>query len=177
MVGRRAEIDLAVPWDAEVSSLHAELQCPGGEWTIVDDGLSTNGTYVDGQRISGRHRLRDGARVRVGRTILAYTAPRASSGGETVTAGESLALPVPTDTQRRVLIALCRPYRDGGSYAAPASNQQIAREVFLSVDAVKTHLRTLFNRFELTDLPQNQKRARLAEVALQFGVISGRDLA
>ena len=46
-------------------------------------------------------------------------------------------------TQRRVLVALCRPYRDGGAYARPATNRQIAEEVFLSVDAVKGHLRTL----------------------------------
>ena len=82
-----------------------------------------------------------------------------------------------TDTQRRVLLALCRPYRDGDSFATPATNQQIAAEVCLSVDAVKTHLRTLFAKFELGELPQNQKRARLAEVVLQFGVISQRDLA
>jgi hypothetical protein len=49
--------------------------------------------------------------------------------------------------------------------------------VFLSVDAVKMHLRTLFGKFELGDLPQNQKRAKLAETALQFGAITHRDLA
>jgi hypothetical protein len=42
---------------------------------------------------------------------------------------------------------------------------------------VKMHLRSLFGKFELTDLPQNQKRAKLAERALQLGVISQRDLA
>ncbi len=70
-VGRRAEMDLSIAWDSEVSGLHAELQGLGGEWTIVDDGLSTNGTYVNGQRVSGRQRLRDGDRVRIGQTILA----------------------------------------------------------------------------------------------------------
>jgi predicted ArsR family transcriptional regulator len=93
-----------------------------------------------------------------------------------VTAGEVAALPRLTDTQRKVLIALCRPYRDGGSFATPASNQQIAGEVFLSVDAVKMHLRNLFAKFDLGELPQNQKRARLAECALQLGLISQRDL-
>ena len=39
------------------------------------------------------------------------------------------------------------------------------------------HLRRLFSRFELDELPQNQKRARLAECALQLGLISQRDLA
>jgi hypothetical protein len=176
-VGRRSETDISVPWDGEVSGLHAELLSLGGEWTIVDDGLSTNGTYVNGERTNGRRRLHNGDRIRVGRTVLAYNAARAESPGGTVTAGEVPALPHLTDTQRRVLVALCRPYRDGGSFATPASNQEIANELFLSVDAVKMHLRALFNRLELGELPQNQKRARLAECVLQNGLISQRDLA
>jgi hypothetical protein len=177
-VGRRAEMDLSIPWDSEVSGLHAQLQGLGGEWTIVDDGLSRNGTYVNGQRVSGRQRLRDGDRVRVGRTVLAYNAacPSSAPESETVTAGLEPAPQSLTDTQRRVLIALCRPYHDGGGFATPATNQQIAAEVFLSVDAVKMHLRNLFAKFELGELPQNQKRARLAECVLQFGVISQREL-
>jgi hypothetical protein len=174
-VGRRAEMDLSLPWDSEVSGLHAELHRLGGEWTIVDDGLSTNGTYVNGRRITGRQRLRDGDRIRVGRTVLAYRAAQATLVGETVSAAERPELQL-TDTQRRVLIALCRPYRDG-AYATPATNQQIAGEVFLSVDAVKMHLRSLFGKFGLGELPQNRKRATLAERALQFGAISHRDLA
>jgi hypothetical protein len=84
---------------------------------------------------------------------------------------------VVSDAQRRVLVALCRPYRDGARYAAPASNQQIADDLFLSLDAVKMHLRMLFSRFELSELPQNQKRARLAETVLEQGIISQLDLA
>jgi len=74
------------------------------------------------------------------------------------------------------LVALCRPYKTGDPYATPASNQDIAREVFLGVDAVKNHLRLLFQRFELGDLPQNQKRARLAQYAFQTGLVAARDL-
>jgi predicted component of type VI protein secretion system len=175
-VGRRAGMDLSLYWDTEVSGLHAELQGVGGEWMIVDDGLSTNGTYVNGQRINGRQRLKDGDRIRIGRTLLAYKAPSSAPARETVAAGGRPALQPLTDTQRRVLIALCRPYRDGPGFATPATNQQIASEVFLSIDAVKMNLRTLSSRFELGDLPQNRKRAALAEYALQFGVISQRDL-
>ncbi len=174
-VGRRTEADLSLSWDSEVSGLHAELHHLGGEWAIVDDGLSTNGTYVNGQRISGRQRLRNEDRVRVGRTVLAYRAAQAALVGETVSAGDMPRIEL-TDTQRRVLVALCRPYRDG-AFTTPATNQQIADEVFLSVDAVKMHLRALFGKFALAELAQNQKRATLAEKALQFGVISPRELA
>lgn len=176
-VGRRPETDLPIPWDQEVSGLHAELQGLGGEWTIVDDGLSTNGTYVNEQRVSGRQRLRDGDRVRIGRTVLAYKAGADPPVQETVASGETAVLQELTETQRRVLVALCRPYRDGDGFTRPATNQQIAEEVFLSVEAVKMHLRTLFGKFELGSLAQNEKRVRLAECALQFGVITQRDLA
>ena len=174
-IGRRTEMDLSIPWDSEVSGLHAELHCLGGEWTVVDDGLSTNGTYLNGKRISGRQRLRDGDRIRVGRTVLAFKAASATAAPQTVAAGDRPQRQL-TDTQHRVLVALCRPYRDGG-FATPATNQEIAAELFLSVDAVKMHLRSLFGRFELAELPQNQKRARLAELALQHGVISQRELS
>jgi pSer/pThr/pTyr-binding forkhead associated (FHA) protein len=174
-VGRRAETDLPLPWDSEVSGVHAELQHLGGEVTILDDGLSRNGTYVNGERVSGRQRLRDGDRIRLGRTTLVYRAAHAVLLGETEIAG-TRQVPQLTDTQRRVLLALCRPHRDG-SFATPATNQEIAAEVFLSVDAVKMHLRTLFGKFELGELAQNQKRARLAELALQLGVVTHRDLA
>jgi len=176
-VGRRSEMDLSIPWDGEVSGLHAELQVISGELAIVDDGLSRNGTYLNAERISGRQRLRDGDRIRVGRTVLAYRMPGADAVHETISAVDTPALMELTDTQRRVLVALCRPFRDGAGFASPATNQQIASEVFLSVDTVKTHLRILFAKFELGELAQNEKRARLAECVLQFGIVSQRDLS
>jgi len=174
-IGRRGETDVCCAWDPQVSGLHAELHHSGGEWTVVDDGLSTNGTFVDEKRVLGRHRLRDGDRVRVGNTVLAYRAAQRAALGETVVAAAKPDIQL-TDTQRRVLVSLCRPYRDG-DFATPATNQEIAAELCLGVDAVKMHLRTLFGKFGLGDLPQNQKRARLAETALQSGVISRRELA
>ena len=75
-----------------------------------------------------------------------------------------------------MLLALCRPFKDGAAFATPATNQQIAGELHLSVDAVKTHLRALFEKFGVEDLPQNQKRVGLVERALQSGLISERDL-
>jgi hypothetical protein len=81
-----------------------------------------------------------------------------------------------TGSQRAVLIALCRPFKHGGTYAVPTPNQRIAAELFLSQDAVKTHLRALFAKFDVEDLPQNQKRLRLVERALQSGVVRDHDL-
>jgi hypothetical protein len=174
-IGRRGGMDLSLAWDSEVSGLHAELHHSGGEWMIVDDGLSTNGTFVNGQRINARRRLKDADRIRVGRTVLTYKAARTTLVQATVAAAD-LQLIELTDTQRKVLIALCRPFRDG-NLASAATNQDIAGELCLSVDAVKMHLRTLFAKFQLGELPQNQKRVKLAERALQLGTVSRQDLA
>jgi FixJ family two-component response regulator len=81
-----------------------------------------------------------------------------------------------TPAQRAVLVALCRPCKDERPFATPSTNQQIADELSLSRDAVKTHLRSLFHKFGIDQLPQNQKRARLVEMALQHGLVSARNL-
>ncbi len=174
-IGRSSGNDLALGWDTEVSRLHAELERLGDEWTVADDGLSRNGSFVNGQRISGRHRLRDGDVVRVGRTQIAHRVPDPEDSRPTAAAGSQPELPSLTPTQRSVLTALVRPYKDA-ELATPATNQQIADELYLSVDAVKAHLRTLFGYFGIEHLPQNQKRSYLAMRALQDGVVSRRDL-
>ena len=76
-----------------------------------------------------------------------------------------------SDTQRRVLVALCRPYAGSLHLASPASNQQISEELHLSVDAVKANLRAMYQRFGVSRLPQNQKRAQLAERAIAWGLV------
>ena len=84
--------------------------------------------------------------------------------------------PASRPAQRRVLVALCRPFKDGAAFATPASNADIAAELHLSVDAVKTHLRALFEKFDLSQVPQNQKRVTLVQRAMQSGMIRPRDL-
>src|SRR3712207_2019078 len=74
-LGRRPEADVCLPWDAEISRLHAELLQRAGEWIVVDDGLSQNGTYVNGLKVDGRRRLTDGDLITVGRTSLSFCDP------------------------------------------------------------------------------------------------------
>ena len=173
-VGRRTGNPVALSWDPEVSRVHAQLEAVGGEWAVVDDGLSRNGTFVNGERVTGRRRLRDGDRLVFGETPVLYRMPAASTWQSTAAVRLGDAGGPLTPVQRRVLIALCRPVKLS-AYSAPASNREIAEEVFLSVDAVKAHLRVLFERFGLESLPQNQKRARLAAAALVNGVVAERD--
>ena len=74
-VGRREEADVSLPWDPECSRLHAELQLRAGEWTVSDDGLSQNGTWVNELRLAGRRRLDDGDMIRVGQTVITFSQP------------------------------------------------------------------------------------------------------
>ena len=175
-IGRGPGNDLRIEWDESVSRVHAELIRLGQEWTVVDDGLSRNGSYVNAERLTGRRRLRDGDLVRIGETAVIFRAPAAREHGSTAFANR---LPTTADlspAKRRVLVALARPYQGGGGFATPATNQQIATELFLSVEGVKTHLRGLFELFGVQHLPQNEKRATLVERAFLAGVITERDL-
>ena len=174
-VGRGAGADVRLAWDDRVSRTHAELALVGGAWAVSDDGLSTNGTFCNGERVHGRRRLEDGDQLRFGRTVVAFRAPVLADGATTALASDGAAAAI-SDTQRRVLVALCRPLRDS-AFAAPATNQSIAAEVFLGVDAVKAHLRALYRKLDIEELPQNAKRARLAELAFHHGLISEHDLA
>ena len=175
-IGRDSETDIRLDDDGKVSRLHAELVCLGGDWIVADDGLSRNGSFVNGKRVSGRRRLHDQDTLRFGATKMIFRAPGGKHTRETHVAGDAPTAADVSEAQRRVLLALCRPFKEGRPYAMPATNQQIADEVFLSVDAVKAHLRMLFKTFAVEQLPQNEKRARLIERAIESGVISPREL-
>jgi hypothetical protein len=175
-VGRGDSADLVLAWDGEVSGLHAQIEVVRDECTLVDDGLSRNGSFVNEERVHGRRRLRDGDALRFGRTAVLYRQPGAGAAEATVLAGEVSAAATVSPAQRRVLVALCRPYKGGADFATPATNGEIGAELHLSVDAVKTHMRALFEKLEVGDLPQNQKRVALAERALQTGIVSRREL-
>ncbi|WP_131784608.1 FHA domain-containing protein [Protofrankia symbiont of Coriaria ruscifolia] len=180
-VGRGAGSDVTFAWDNKVSRLHAQFERIGTDWVLVDGGLSRNGTFVNGERLVGRRRLADGDVVLVGSTLLTYRDNRCGrsvegrGAGETQVAEGVVTLRSLSPTQLLVLEALCRPYRDQARYATPATNRQIADELFFSVEAVKTHLRALFRKFGVEELPQNQKRAKLVELAFRAGLVSEHD--
>lgn len=175
MIGRRERSDVPLTWDNEVSREHALLEPVGEAWTLVDDGLSRNGTFVNGSRVVGRQRLHHRDRMCFGNTHVVYHEPSSDQGSEsTARAPQAPAAILLTEVQRKILIALCRPVAESGS-GIPATNPQIAAEVHLSVDAVKAHLRLLFERFGYGDLPQNAKRSRLVATVLDSGILRPHD--
>jgi hypothetical protein len=170
-IGRAAGNELELGWDPEVSRVHALLESIGGRWTVVDDGLSSNGTFVSGRRLHGRRRLADREIVRVGRTQLLFRAP-AERPDTTPLVADPARLAGLTEAQRRVVSALCRPLREGAGLPVAASNREIADELSLSVEAVRTHLKALFLLFEVPELPPNRKRAELTRRAVASGILS-----
>ncbi len=150
------------------------LERLAGSWTVVDDDLSRNGTFVNGQRVRGRRRLNDRDILRVGVTELIYRNPLADAG-ETVRGSGNAEIgrgnPEPEARARR----LCRPLLDTEAPAqrrppTPSSPSRLG----ISTEAVRSHLKTLFRLFEVPDLPQNRKRAELARRALGAGVAAPR---
>ena len=175
VIGREVDHGIRLDWSPQVSRVHAILDRVGDAWTLVDDGLSRNGTFVNGKRVVGRQRLADGDVIRCGEIDIGFCDPAARRGDLTLKAPERQPKSPVSPAQRRVLIALCKPLRDA-PYASVATNKQIAAELSLSVDAVKTHMRRLFDLLEVDQLPQNQKRAQLAWKALKSGLVTSQDL-
>ena len=87
-------------------------------WTVVDDGLSRNGTFVNGERITGRRRLHSGDEIRVGDIVLTFRDAARPAETTTSIAGEIPTRSSLTDAQLRLLVALCRPFEAG--LAAPS---------------------------------------------------------
>lgn len=79
VLGRSAEADIPID-DPGVSRRHVEIVREGQRAWAVDLG-STNGSYVNGQRVQGREELFDGSIVAMGRTRITYRLVPQRTGG------------------------------------------------------------------------------------------------
>jgi pSer/pThr/pTyr-binding forkhead associated (FHA) protein len=192
-IGRADSADISLPWDGEVSRLHARLELvgddPAADWTVVDDGLSRNGSFVNGNWVRGRARLRDGDTLCCGHTLLVFRAPVAHESHSAMADPTTGAAREPvfdsavtyagprhvtraslSDVQRRVLEALARRHGEGH----PATDVEIAAELFLAPETVKRHLDDLAARLGLESVPEDTRRARLVKLGLQTGLVPWR---
>jgi hypothetical protein len=79
--------------DSEISRVHARVfHDPSGQLTVEDLG-STNGTFVNGNRVSGQQALRSGDQLRVGQTTM--TVEGGAADGAT-TVGNVIPAPIPS---------------------------------------------------------------------------------
>ncbi len=171
-VGRRGDQDIVLDWDKQVSRAHALLEKRGGDWTLIDE-LSQNGTYVNGDRINRRVRLEHKDVMCFGSTRITFQDRARAEEDSTARASEETWAPM-SARDRDVLRALCRPLVDDSS-AMPASNEEIAEKVSLSVDSVKARLRVQYERYGLVELRQGEKRTRLARLLLSNGTFKPHD--
>jgi EmrB/QacA subfamily drug resistance transporter len=79
IVGREGADVVLSDATGELSRQHARFTLKDGD-PVVEDLGSTNGTYVNDQRITGAHRLRAGDRIRLGGTTLEFS-PGPELGG------------------------------------------------------------------------------------------------
>ena len=159
-VGRSPACGIALPWDAQVSRSHASIEAIDGVWTVLDDGRSTNGTFVNEERVQGRRKLRHLDVIRVGATRLRFHDPSEALGHE---ADRGRVRTSPCRRSRRRSCACWR--RSAGSADGPATNEEIADELTVSIDTVKTHMRALFDAFHLQASAPYRKRFELVRIA------------
>ncbi len=86
-IGRRENCDIALDYDSQVSRLHARLlYIPPTQAFFLEDAGSKNGTFLGGDRLSGRVPVKPGTLFRVGRTWLRldplHGAPEELSGND-----------------------------------------------------------------------------------------------
>ena len=80
-VGREAAADLWIFWDKRISRLHAVLECDGECWTVTDE--SSNGSYLNGERLEGRQALSHDDELRFGATLVTFRLHREAAAEPT----------------------------------------------------------------------------------------------
>ena len=170
-IGKAEENDVALEHDPTASHLHALVERFPAGWCVTDLG-SSNGTWVNGERIWASHRLRSGDEIRVGQTRLLFRDPLTAVGAQTET---ELAPPSLTARERDVMLALCRPLLARDMFTEPSSTRVIAEDLVITQAAVKQHLANLYDKFGVP-AGEEHRRARLANEALRRGAVSLTDL-
>ncbi len=79
VLGRSSEADILID-DTGVSRRHLEIRTGQGNARAVDLG-STNGSYVNGQRVHGDLELTDGSVITMGRTRITFRLVPVQNGG------------------------------------------------------------------------------------------------
>jgi pSer/pThr/pTyr-binding forkhead associated (FHA) protein len=166
-VGKAGENDIALADDPMASHLHAMLERFPAGWCVTDLG-SSNGTWVNGERIWASRRLRHGDEVRIGQTRLVFRDPLGAPDAQTEA---EVGPPALTTRERDVLVSLCRPLLARDMFTEPASTRAIADELVITQAAVKQHLANLYDKFGV-DAGEQHRRARLANEALRRGAVS-----
>jgi pSer/pThr/pTyr-binding forkhead associated (FHA) protein len=169
-IGKDAENQIVFD-DGTVSRLHASCEPFPAGWCIEDLG-SSNGTFLNGERIWARRRLRHGDEVRIGRNRLLFRDGADLARTKTESAADC---PPLTPRERDVLVVLCRPLLARDLFTEPSTLKEVAAELVVSEAAVKQHLSNLYGKFDI-GAERTHRRTRLANEAIQRGAVTIADL-
>jgi pSer/pThr/pTyr-binding forkhead associated (FHA) protein len=114
--------------DSEISRKHARLIFQGGKYVLEDLG-STNGTFINGQRITGQVVLRSGDIVSLGEQIVLMYEVLSADAGATVISSRKVA-PAPAMSAPAPAPMSAPPSM---SYASPAAPQKRSSTVPIMV--------------------------------------------
>lgn len=167
-IGKDGANDVVISGDRAVSRMHAALEPYAAGWCVRDLG-SSNGTFVNGERVWGERPLRAGDEIRVGETRIVLRSDTAQT--ETSQTGLIDSAPALTPRERDVLVALCRPVLSGDVFTEPSSIREIARTLVVTEAAVKRHLANLYDKFGVVEGGE-RRRIRLANEAIRRGAVS-----
>jgi hypothetical protein len=118
VLGRSADVDVVVD-DVYVSDEHAEILADGGGWSVRDLG-STNGTFLNGAKVTRPTPLAAGDQLRLGKTACRGAAMRrvVAAGGHRRRQGAHVATRTPTSSA-----TACSPSPTAWAVTSPARSR------------------------------------------------------
>lgn len=127
-IGRDSTNGVAIN-DAEVSRKHARLNFQGGKY-VLDDLGSTNGTFVNGQRLAGPVVLKSGDVVSLGEQIVLMYDAIQSDGGATMAVPRKAVQQAAPPPAYSAAPSYSPPPAPAVSYSAPPSGAPKRSNIF-----------------------------------------------
>lgn len=168
VVGRSREADLSLSFDPTVSTVHASLERHLDLLTVEDLGPSTNGTFVNGTRVTARTRLNDRDVVRFASTEVFVRCPEVSGDGRTVALPPAIDWTRLTPTERRVVAALLELWPPELRLQRAPTTAQLGTHLGLGAETVRSHFKSIYGK--LRDFGVEPTREALAEAASESAI-------
>ncbi len=163
VLGRSRDADLPLSFDATVSTVHASIERHLDLLTIEDLGPSTNGTFVNGTRITARTRLNDRDLVRCASTEILIRCPVIDGEGHTVALMPEIDWSLLTPTERRVVARLIELWPPEERLTRAPTTAQLGTALSLGQETVRSHLKSIYGKLRAFGVEPT--REALAEAA------------
>lgn len=164
VIGRAGDADLPLSFDPTVSSVHATLERHLNLVTIEDLGPSTNGTFVNGQRVTQRTTLRDRDVVRCAGTEIVMRCPEGGEDGRTIAMLPTIDWSVLTPTELRVVVTLLELWPPEERLRRAPTTAVLGEAMSLGAETVRSHLKSIYAKLRQFDVePTREALAAAAD--------------